>query len=97
MDLFVRLTPNASSNTIIGVRKSADGQSHLAVRVTAAPENGKANLALKAVLAKAFKIPKSDIDMTRGATSRLKTIRIRADKDGRDRLTRLMETYPDER
>jgi uncharacterized protein (TIGR00251 family) len=97
MNLLVRLTPNASANAIIGLRQGADGRSHLAVRVTAVPETGKANNALIAVLAKSLRIPKREINIIRGATSRLKTIDIQADKDERDRLTRLMETYPDER
>ena len=51
-----------------------DGQAVLQVRVTAVAEKGKANKALIALLAKAFKLPKSDIEITAGTTGRRKTL-----------------------
>ena len=77
--LPVRLTPNASKDAVEGWRTSDDGSHHLCVRVRAVPEKGKANTALVALLAKHLGLPKRDVDVIRGATSRLKTVRIEAE------------------
>jgi len=75
--LHVRLTPGAAQDSIDGVALAADGKSHLAVRVRAVPERGKANAALVALLAGALRMPKSAIEITRGGQSRLKSVRLR--------------------
>jgi hypothetical protein len=93
----VRLTPNAAKDAVEAWRKTADGETRLAVRVRAAPEKGKANKALVALLAKQLGIPKSDVDVIRGATSRLKTVRIEAEGPALARIQTLLEAYPDER
>jgi uncharacterized protein YggU (UPF0235/DUF167 family) len=46
------------------------------VRVTAAPEDGKANAAVIALLAKALGVPRSALAIVRGATARDKIIRL---------------------
>lgn len=48
----------------------------LSVRVTAPPEDGKANAAVCKVLAKALGVPKSAVRVTRGETSRHKTVEV---------------------
>ncbi len=95
--LQVRLTPNASRDGIESWRVDAAGQSHLAARVRAIPEKGKANAALIALLAKQLAIPKRDIDVIRGATSRLKTVRIAAEGPEQARLVAQLEAFADER
>lgn len=75
----VRLTPNASRNDIQGWSEDPDGAPVLKVRVTAVPEKGKANDALIALLSKAWRIPASSITIAKGATDRMKTLRIAAD------------------
>jgi len=45
-------------------------------RLTAPPVDGKANEALIELLSKEFGIPKRDIEITKGATSRNKTVEI---------------------
>ncbi|OLF80713.1 hypothetical protein AWH62_14525 [Maricaulis sp. W15] len=95
--LRVRLTPGASRDGIEAWRCDAAGQIHLAARVRAVPEKGRANTALIALLAKQLAIPKRDIDVIRGATSRLKTIRIAADRAERDRVVVQLEAFADER
>jgi uncharacterized protein YggU (UPF0235/DUF167 family) len=45
--------------------------------VTAAPEKGKANAAVVALLSETLGVPKSSIEIVRGDTSRNKTLRIR--------------------
>lgn len=72
----MRLTPKASRNAIQGIAAEADGGRVLKVAVTAVPENGKANQALVKLLAKAWKLPKSAVSITAGATDRRKTLLI---------------------
>ncbi len=72
--IHVRLTPSAHKDNIDGVETSADGKSYLKARVRAVPENGKANKALEKLIAKYFNVPKSSVQVTSGATSRLKTL-----------------------
>ena len=56
-----------------------DGQKLLKVAVTAVPEDGKANRALIALLAKQWKLPKSAITIEAGAGERRKLLLIEAD------------------
>ncbi len=75
----VRLTPKAGRSRIIGVKVDADGTRRLAVSVTAVAEDGKANGALIALLAKSWKLPKSAIAITAGARARSKLVRVAGD------------------
>ena len=59
LTLHVRLTPKSSRDALEGVEMLADGQTVLKARVRAAPEDGKANDALIALVAKSLKIPAS--------------------------------------
>jgi uncharacterized protein len=76
LDLFVRLTPKSSRDALEGIETLADGHCVLKCRVRAVPEDGKANAALIALVAKQLKTPASRIDVVAGATSRSKTLRI---------------------
>ncbi|XDA98672.1 DUF167 domain-containing protein [Sulfitobacter sp. LCG007] len=69
-ELVVRVTPSARSSAITIV----DGG--VQVRVTAAPEGGKANAAVRAALSRALGIPASRLFLIRGETSRTKVFRI---------------------
>lgn len=69
--LKVKVIPKASRNEIVGFEDNV-----LKVKLTAAPEKGKANQALIDLLSKKLKIPKSKITIIRGATSSLKTLEI---------------------
>ena len=97
LDLRIRVTPNAGQDALTGIAASADGQSHLCARVRAVPDKGKANAALIALLAKTWRVPKSNISVVRGATSRLKTIRIEAAKDMLNHTLEQVELLSDER
>ncbi len=77
----VRLTPKASANRIDGLTPADSGGIALRARVTAAPENGKANAALIKLLAKAWKLPKTTLTVTAGAKDRRKTIHVAGDPD----------------
>ena len=76
--LRVRLTPRASRDGIDGPKAGPDGD-YLQARVRAVPEDGKANAALIALLAKALGLAKSSLTVSSGAASRLKTVRIAGD------------------
>ena len=77
--LAVRLTPRASHNRIEGIVAEADGRASLKISVTAVPEDGKANAALIALLAKSWRMPKRDFEIVAGHTDRRKTLLIATD------------------
>ena len=62
-------------------------------RVRAVPEDGKANAALTALLAKRLKVPASRIGVVSGAASRQKTLLIEGDSDAL--AERLAALFPD--
>jgi uncharacterized protein (TIGR00251 family) len=74
--IHVRATPGARTEGLDGIADGADGAQFLKVKVRAKPEDGKANAALIAVLAKAMNLPRSALTLESGMTSRIKTIRI---------------------
>jgi uncharacterized protein (TIGR00251 family) len=77
--LFVlRLTPKGGRDAVEGWCAAADGTEHLKARVASPPEDGKANTALIALLAKTLAVPKSTIAIVAGETARLKTIHLAA-------------------
>lgn len=82
MTLRVRLTPGGSLDRIDGRSKDADGGVYLKARVRAAPENFQANASLEVLIAKAYGVPKSKVKVTRGQTSRLKTVEIDGASEG---------------
>jgi uncharacterized protein (TIGR00251 family) len=71
--LAVRVTPKARTELIGPVRGA-----ELTVKVTAAPEDGKANAAVVALLASALGIPGSRLEILRGQTSRSKVVLARS-------------------
>ena len=73
----VKVTPKASRNQVQEVVQE-DGSTLYAVRVTAVPEDGKANVAVVALLAKHLGVAKSQLTLTSGASARLKTFKISA-------------------
>ena len=77
--LDVRATPAAAADEIFGIWQGAKGEARLAVKVTAAPDKGKANAAIIKLLAKKLGLPKSALSVRAGETSRLKTIHIEGD------------------
>jgi hypothetical protein len=79
LELFVRLTPKSSRDALEGIETLADGQCVLKARVRAVPEDGKANAALIALVAKQLKTPASRISLAAGATSRGKTLHIQGE------------------
>ena len=74
--IMVKLTPSARQNAVHGWEQDANGESILRVSVTEVPENGKANKALIKLLAKSLKCAKSNIEIRKGETNRLKQLKI---------------------
>jgi uncharacterized protein len=77
----VRLTPRAKRDAIEGAAAEADGGTCLRVRVTAPPEDGKANAALVKLLAKRLRLPASRVELVAGARDRRKVLRIDGDPE----------------
>lgn len=69
-EIALRVTPKASRNVI------TQGEEGLRAYVTVVPEDGKANAAVIALLAKSLGIAKGRLTLIRGATSRDKVFRI---------------------
>ena len=82
MRVAIRLTPRARADRIDGIAASADGGFVLKVAVTAPPAENRANDALIAVLAKAWRLPRRDISIVGSAKSRDKTVRIAGEPRG---------------
>jgi hypothetical protein len=76
VSLRLKVTPKAAKAGLLGVVVDAAGDQHLAVRVTAAAEDGKANAAVLKLLAKALGIAASRLAITAGAQARQKTVTI---------------------
>jgi uncharacterized protein YggU (UPF0235/DUF167 family) len=79
--ILVRLTPKGGRDALDGLTELSDGRTALKARVRTAPENGEANAALEALLAKACGCGKSQSSVTTGATSRLKTVTVSGQPD----------------
>jgi uncharacterized protein (TIGR00251 family) len=80
--LTVRLTPKGGRDAVDGWSER-DGERILKVRVAAPPEDGKANAALIALLAKTLAVSKSAIHLVSGATGRRKILAIDGDVTSR--------------
>jgi uncharacterized protein len=74
-----RLTPKGGRDAIEGVKTLADGTSVLVARVRAAPEDGRANDALRALLADKLGAPLSRVTLVAGAKNRVKQMAIAGD------------------
>src|SRR5262249_28817413 len=75
----VRLTPRGGRDAIDAVEQRDDGQSVLKARVRAAASDGEANAALMALVAHALGVPRRDVSLQSGATSRVKRLLIAGD------------------
>jgi len=85
--IAVKVSAGAAHSAISGWQ----GQC-LRVRIASAPERGKANAALIALLAKALGLPKSALSITRGEHGAHKTIEVSG--LGERAVLRLLRDYP---
>lgn len=77
--LHIRLTPAGRKNGFDGVMPVSDTHDALKALVTAPPEDGKANKALINLVAKTWRLAKSDVTLISGETSRKKTLLLRGE------------------
>jgi uncharacterized protein YggU (UPF0235/DUF167 family) len=89
----LRVLPKARRNQVDGLVAEADGGVALKLAVTAAPEDGKANAAVIALLAKAWGRPKSAFTVAAGAADRRKIIHLQGDPA---RLMQALEPWLEE-
>jgi uncharacterized protein (TIGR00251 family) len=71
LTITVQVQPRSSRDEIIGVHEG-----RLKIRISAPPVDGKANERLTEVIAKAFGVSKSSVEIVKGHHSRVKTIKI---------------------
>ena len=69
--MHVHVQPRASRSEVVGTHGAA-----LKVRLLAPPVDGAANDALVALLAKELGVPRRDVRIVQGATSRAKVVEI---------------------
>src|SRR5687768_8365648 len=81
----VTVIPSSSHNDV-----TVQNDGTIVVRVTAAPADGAANRAVLAALADALSLPKSRIEIVRGASARLKLVRFAMSGDDLDRRLQLV-------
>lgn len=67
----VRVVPRSRQDKVVGMHGDA-----LKIRLTAAPEKGKANRALQEFLARRLGVSRSDVEILSGHTSRNKRVRV---------------------
>ena len=79
--IVCRLTPRGGRDAIDGVARLADGASVLLARVRSPPEDGRANDALRALLAERLNVSLSSVRLTVGARSRMKHVAVAGDPD----------------
>ena len=77
--IVLHVIPKSSRNEIIGWLKDADGQPVLKVKITAPPEDGKANKALLKFLAEKWDVPVAALELSSGAASRHKRLNVKSE------------------
>ncbi len=85
--IYVEAQPNARQNAVVGSQNGV-----LKLKIAAPPIGGKANEALVRFLAELLDIPKSDLAVEKGQSSRHKTVSVRGLKqeEADRRLARLL-------
>ncbi len=71
-EIRVKVLPRSSRDQIMGKEKGA-----FKIKLTAPPIEGKANKALRELLAKRLGVAKENVEIVSGERSRLKSVRIR--------------------
>lgn len=76
--ITVRVTPRSGRDEVMGRKVFEDGVEAICVRVTAAPDGGKANKAVCKVIAASLGIPKTAVEVASGHAARRKQLAIDA-------------------
>jgi uncharacterized protein (TIGR00251 family) len=74
----IRLTPRAKVDRLLAIA-AAEGGRVVKASVAAPPEGGRANEALLQLLARAWRLPRRDLSIIAGSTSRNKAVHIDGD------------------
>jgi len=70
-DLAIRVQPRAKRTEVAGERAGA-----VVIRVSAPPVDGKANDAVRRLIAQRLRVPRSAVEIVRGESARDKLVRI---------------------
>jgi len=73
------VTPRGGRDDIDGIETLANGRSVVKVRVRAIAEGGEANRAVTELLAASLGVPKKNVRLLSGATSRMKQVAVDGD------------------
>jgi uncharacterized protein YggU (UPF0235/DUF167 family) len=79
VSLTVRLTPKSGRDSVDGIGIMPDEHAVLKIRVRAAPHDGEANAALVRLIAGAMGVPRRDVSLVAGGTSRIKRLVVSGD------------------
>jgi uncharacterized protein YggU (UPF0235/DUF167 family) len=89
IEIVVRVTPRSSRNEL------APGPGHAVARLNAPPGDGAANVALVALVAAHFGVPKRDVRLIAGDRARLKRLAITGDAEALAKIAAaLYQTEP---
>lgn len=75
----LRVTPRGGRDELDGIETLANGRTVLKMRVRAIAEGGEANRAVMELLAKSLGVPRRDVRILSGTTSRLKQVAVDGD------------------
>lgn len=76
MTIFILAKPNAKSSSLMGWRHDPQCGRVLQVRIAAPPVDGKANAAIRQLLAESLRVAPSLVQLKRGSTSRYKVFTV---------------------
>jgi uncharacterized protein YggU (UPF0235/DUF167 family) len=79
ISIALRVTPRGGRDEIDGTETLANGKSVLKLRVRAIAEGGEANRAVTELLAEVLGVPKRQVRIQSGVTSRLKQVAVDGD------------------
>lgn len=85
LEIRVKAVPGAKRDEVVGALGD-----RLKVRVAQPPEGGRANEAIRALLAERLGVPLRDVEIVQGATNPQKTVRIRGGAADAERTSRAL-------
>jgi uncharacterized protein (TIGR00251 family) len=81
ISVALRVTPRGGRDDIDGLETLANGRAVIKVRVRAIAEGGEANRAVTELLAKVLAVPRRNVRIIAGTTSRLKQVAVDGDPE----------------
>jgi len=75
----IRLSPRAKADRLLAIGATAEGGRAIKVSVSAPPQGGRANEALLRLLAYTWHLPRRNLSIVAGATSRNKIVNVAGD------------------